>query len=52
MGAEDKDYYNFYLLQCNVRNFKNITSQDVSRQKSQGFVLHVYVHDAGDFCYT
>ena len=25
--------------------------QDVSRQKSHGFVLHVYVHHAGDFCY-
>ncbi len=29
-----------------------VTEQDVSRQKSQGFVLHVYVRNAGDFCYT
>ncbi len=26
--------------------------QDVSRQKSHGFVLQVYVHHARDFCYT
>ena len=26
--------------------------QSPSRQKSHGFVLHVYIHHARDFCYT